>query len=139
MKKIAKSVKIFSNKIIKNKKGNIIKFLSRKDKFYKGFGDIYFSEIKRNKIKGWNLHKKNTCTIVVPEGTVNFKIFDPKKKKLIKISIGKKNNKILQIPPGIWFSFTTESKKAIVTNLMDKPHRKKETIKESSINGIKIK
>jgi dTDP-4-dehydrorhamnose 3,5-epimerase len=140
MKKTAKSVKIFSNKIIKNKKGDIIKFLSKNDKFFKGFGDIYFSEIKKNKFKGWNFHKKNTCTIIAPKGSINFKIFEPQKKRMLKITIGKNsNNKIIQIPPGHWFSFTTKSENAIIANLMSAPHKKNETIKKNTINGIVIK
>ena len=87
MKKIAKSIKVFKNIIIKNKKGDIIKFLNIKDKYFKGFGEIYFSEIKKNQTKGWNCHKKNTCTIVAPLGTVSFKIYNPKSKKIFKVSI----------------------------------------------------
>ena len=41
-----KSIKIFSSKIIKNNKGNLIKYVSSYDKFYEGFGEIYFNEIK---------------------------------------------------------------------------------------------
>ena len=37
-----KSIKIFKNKIIKNKKGDIIKFLDKNNKYYKSFGEIYF-------------------------------------------------------------------------------------------------
>ena len=44
-----KSIKIFSSKIIKNNKGNLIKYVSSYDKFYEGFGEIYFNEIKINK------------------------------------------------------------------------------------------
>ena len=44
---IVKSIKIQKNKIIFNNKGNIIKFLNKKSKQYKGFGEIYFSQIKK--------------------------------------------------------------------------------------------
>ena len=57
-------LKIFQNKIIKNSKGDILKFVSTKNVFFKRFGEIYFSEIKKNKTKGWNFHKKNTCLII---------------------------------------------------------------------------
>ena len=42
-----KSIKIQNNKIIRNKKGNILKFLNCKSKQFKGFGELYFSEIKK--------------------------------------------------------------------------------------------
>ena len=139
MKKIVKSVKVLKNKIIKTKKGDIIKFLNKKHDFYKGFGEIYFSEIKKNQIKGWNFHKKNTCNISVPIGNVEFSVFNPQKRKLIKIKIGNKNNKIIQIPPGNWFSFKSYSKLSIVANLMNDLHYKNETKKENKINNIYIK
>tara|TARA_X000000368_G_C22979098_1_gene689043 strand:- start:479 stop:898 length:420 start_codon:yes stop_codon:yes gene_type:complete len=139
MKKIVKSVKVLKNKIIKTKKGDIIKFLNKKHVFYEGFGEIYFSEIKKNQTKGWNFHKKNTCNISVPLGSVEFSVFNPQKRKLIKIKIGNKNNKIIQIPPGNWFSFMSNSKLSIVANLMNKLHNKSETKKENKINNIYIK
>ena len=139
MKKIAKLIKLKDYKIIKNKKGNIIKFLNKKNKLFQGFGEIYFSELKSKQTKGWNYHKKNTCTIIVPIGEVYFQIFNPRTKKLLKISIGKKNNKIIQIPPGYWFSFKSKTKNSLVANLMNKIHSKSETDKKSIINGIRIK
>ena len=41
-----KSIKILKNKIFKNKKGHLIKYISEKDKFFKKFGEVYFNEIK---------------------------------------------------------------------------------------------
>ena len=40
-------VKLKKIKIIKNKKGNIIKFLNFKKNFFKNYGEIYFSEVKK--------------------------------------------------------------------------------------------
>jgi dTDP-4-dehydrorhamnose 3,5-epimerase len=134
-----KSIKIINNKIIKNKKGDVIKFLNKKNNLFRGFGEIYFSEIKKNHTKGWNFHKKNTCTILVPFGSVEFNIFNPQNKKLTKITIGKKNNKIIQIPPGVWFSFKSNTHISLVANLMNYIHAKKEAKKSSIINDIEIK
>ena len=58
-----KSIKIINNKIIKNPKGDIIKFLNRKSKLFSRFGEVYFSEIKKNKTKGWNIHFKSKCIV----------------------------------------------------------------------------
>ena len=44
-----KSIKIINGKILKNKKGNLIKYISKKNSFFKGFGEIYFNEIKLKK------------------------------------------------------------------------------------------
>ena len=62
-------VKIIKLKI-KNKKGNILKIINKKHKYFKNFGEIYFSKIKKNKIKGWNLHKRFYCHITICYGDV---------------------------------------------------------------------
>ena len=75
----------------------------------------------------------------MPLGSVEFSVFNPQKRKLVKIKIGNKNNKIIQIPPGNWFSFKSNSKLSIVANLMNNLHHKSETKKENKINNIYIK
>ena len=49
-----KLVKVLKNRIIKNKKGSIIKYISNKEKNFLGFGEVYFSEIKYKKTKAEN-------------------------------------------------------------------------------------
>jgi len=76
-------IKTISLKKIKTSKGDIYKFLSKQDKYFKKFGEIYFSEIKKNQKKGWNYHLKNICHISVIAGKVRFH-FLKKKAKVIK-------------------------------------------------------
>ena len=54
-------VKKIKQRIFKNPKGDLLKFVSKKNDFFKSFGEIYFNEINSNKKKGWILHKKNQC------------------------------------------------------------------------------
>ena len=77
-------VKLKKLKIINNPKGNIYKYISKKDSIFKKFGEVYFSEIFKGKIKGWNLHKKNTCIICVPSGKVKFILLSNGKNFFIK-------------------------------------------------------
>ena len=135
---IVKSIKLSKGQRIKNAKGDIIKFISKKHKFFNKFGEIYFSEIKKNKVKGWNFHKKYCCLLFVPSGKVKFIIFDPLKKKIKKIILSEKNTNILQIPPRHWFCFQSLTNKSIVTNLLDGEHDPKETKKSNFISNIKI-
>ncbi len=136
-------IKLLNLKIIKNSKGDILKFLNKKNKFLKSFGEIYFSEINNKKIKGWNYHKKNTCIVTVPFGRVLFRLIDGRKNsktfnKQTKFSISKNKYRALLIPPGIWFSFKSQGKKAIVVNFMDNIHSKTESIKSNIIKNIRI-
>tara|TARA_B100000989_G_scaffold287265_1_gene256737 strand:- start:883 stop:1287 length:405 start_codon:yes stop_codon:yes gene_type:complete len=130
-----KSVKVKKNKIIKNKKGSIIKFLKKNDKIFKSFGEVYLSEIKKNEIKGWNYHKKYTCIITVPTGRVEFKIVN-NKEKLLKKKITKKETLI--IPPRNWFSFKSLTNNSILINIINGIHSDNETKKSKIIKNIKI-
>mgnify|MGYP000930972650 CR=1 FL=1 len=134
----------FENKnIFKNKKGDILKYISKKDFFFKGFGEIYFSEILKNKTKGWNFHKRNTCLLIVPYGKVKFSFIDGRKKsksyniKVIK-NLSKKNLQVAVVPPGIWFSFKSITKLSLVANLLNKVHKNNETLKSNKIRNITI-
>ena len=136
-------LKIFKQKVIKNKKGDILKFLSKRDFFFKKFGETYFTEIKKNKTKGWNYHKKNNCIIAVPYGKVGFWFIDGRKNsssyyKEDKIIIGKNNYKIILVPPKIWFSFKSFAKISIVANCIDRPHSDNETLKSTNIKNYEI-
>tara|TARA_A100001015_G_scaffold297870_1_gene379884 strand:+ start:4854 stop:5267 length:414 start_codon:yes stop_codon:yes gene_type:complete len=134
-----KSIKVLKGKRIKNYKGDIIKFISKKDKVFKKFGEIYFSEIKKNKTKGWNFHKRYTCLLIVPFGKVEFLIANRLLKKTKKIILSDKNCKILQIPPKYWFCFRSLVKKSIIANILDNVHNSNETKKSNMIQSIKIK
>lgn len=125
-----KTIKLIDLKTIKNPKGDILKYLSKNSKYYKKFGEIYFSEIKKNKKKGWNLHKTNNCFITVPYGKVEFLIQKDKSRIVKKVILSKKNYKLLIIPKSYWFSFKSLSKISIVVNSLETIHHDKETIKK---------
>ncbi len=131
-------------KIIKNKKGDLIKYLSSKDNFFQKFGEIYFSEIKKGQTKGWKLHKKFKCHLAVISGSVTFNFVDFRKNsktylKRDKIRLSKKNHGILLVPPNIWFSFTTKNKVSIVVNTLNYPHSDSETKNKLITNSFKEK
>jgi dTDP-4-dehydrorhamnose 3,5-epimerase len=136
----ARSIKLRKNKIIPNRKGDIIKFINKNSKDFSRFGEIYFSEVKKNKTKGWNIHYRYQCILAVPFGEIDFSFFNStsKKKNIRKIVISKKNNYSIVVPPGTWFSFKSNVKLSIVTNLLSGIHDNKESDKSNIINGIKI-
>tara|TARA_B100001013_G_C24290081_1_gene316469 strand:- start:91 stop:498 length:408 start_codon:yes stop_codon:yes gene_type:complete len=122
-------------KVIKNTKGDILKFISSKNSFYKKFGEVYFSEIKKDKIKGWNLHTKYTCFLSVLSGSVTFNFEDDRKQSKTyklkkKITLGKKNYGILIVPPNIWFNFRGNTNNSVIVNALNYPHNKSETRKK---------
>ena len=134
-------IKIIKKKIIKNTKGDIRKFINKKSEAYKKFGEIYFSFIKKNKIKGWNYHKKNTCLISLVAGKVSFNFVDDRKysksyKSKNKITLNINKNNIILIPPKIWFCFKAINEDSILVNFLNNIHSKNET-KKQKIENIK--
>lgn len=128
---IISGVKIIKIKKIFNKGGKIFKFVTKKDKYFEGFGEIYFNFINKNAFKGWIYHKKNQCILTVVSGYVKFNLIAKIRGKKIKktFSINSKDQKILIIPKNIWFSFVG-LQKSIVANLIQYPHNDKEVIKK---------
>ena len=108
-------------KIIKSNKGNIIKFLNFKKKLLNKYGEIYFSEVKKNHFKGWKFHKFRNQILTICSGSV---VFSFKKKingKIKKIKMSYPNNLFsIFIPKKTHYSFKCTSKKtAIIINLID--------------------
>ena len=134
-------IKLFKLKKIKIQKGNIYKFLSRNDKFFEKFGEIYISEIKKNSIKGWNYHLKNKCHLAVISGKVRFHLIKERNKKFFsrKIILSSNNYKLLVISPKIFFSFKGIDKKNLIINFLQNPHQKKESKKFKKVKDISIK
>ncbi len=137
-------VRKIKQKVLQNSKGDLLKFVSKKNGFFRSFGEIYFNEINLNKTKGWILHKKNQCIFTTVYGEVNFKLYDGRKKSSsfnneLNITLNKNKYNILIVPPGVWFSFTTKKKKSVIANLINKPHSDGESVKSNQINGIYIK
>tara|TARA_Y100000389_G_C17470774_1_gene530494 strand:- start:1490 stop:1900 length:411 start_codon:yes stop_codon:yes gene_type:complete len=131
-------IKIIKNKVFKSKKGNLVKYVSSKDKFFRKFGEIYFNEIKLKKKKGWILHKKNHCLIVCVTGKVKFFFIDRLKKEKY-ITLTSNSGNILKIPPRIWFAFQGLSKNSIIANLIETPHQDNEVIKNQTVKNYFIK
>ena len=122
-------IKTIKLKISTNPKGDVLKYLTKKNKYLKKFGEVYFTEIKKNKIKGWNFHKKCWCLFTVPYGKVKFTFAENINSKKKTIIIGKKNYSIIVVPPRIWFNFTSIKKISLVVNTLNQIHNKNETLK----------
>jgi len=139
-------VKLIKKKIIENKKGNIIKFVSTKDSFFKKFGEVYFNKINNNKTKGWIFHKKTNCILSLIYGNVIFHLIDGRKESKsynkenkIRLNSNSKNICILIIPKRVWFSISSREKDSLIVNIIEKVHSDKEVFKKNKIKNYFIK
>ena len=122
-------IKTYKLKVIKNKKGDILKYISARNNYFIKFGECYFNEVKKNQVKGWNYHKKNQCLLAVPFGKVEFTFMLDLGKKTKKIIIGKNNYSIIVLPPKIWFKLKSLEKLSLVVNTLNFPHEESEGLK----------
>ena len=114
--------------------GKILHVISKSSSEFKQFGEAYFNIIDPNVIKGWNMHLKGTCNIVVPKGEIKFVIKHNEDLFIEKISEKKYN--LLTIPPKNWFAFQNlSSKPSIMLNIFSIEHDPME-LKKLSLNKI---
>ena len=64
---------------ISNRKGKIIKILSKNSRNFKKFGEVYLSHVKYNSIKAWKKHSLANINLTVIKGKVKFVFYDQKK------------------------------------------------------------
>ena len=131
------NIQIYKLKKINLQKGNLIKFIEKNSKKYKGFGEVYFSTVKKNKIKAWKKHKKTYSNLVVVYGKVKFLIIDSNS-KLKKFILTSKNYKSILIPPNTFYGFMGMGRENIICNFINKPHSLDEHTNKN-INYFKYK
>mgnify|MGYP001558238524 CR=1 FL=1 len=121
-------VKIVPLRRILDERGNIMHMFKVTDPEFTKFGEIYFSTIFPDAIKGWHLHSKMTLNYAAVSGNIKLVLFDmrkdsPTKGVLQEVFIGEDNYCRVSIPPGVLNGFkAVGNQKAIVANCTDIPH-----------------
>tara|TARA_B100000886_G_C20424588_1_gene493288 strand:- start:3936 stop:4352 length:417 start_codon:yes stop_codon:yes gene_type:complete len=117
--------KVIIKKIIpiQNSKGKIIKFLDTSSKSYQGFGEVYFSYIKKNNIKAWKLNKNVTSNLIVPVGKVLIVIYDQNEKLILKRFVFAGTTVL--IPPLFYYGFMGIEENNLIVNFLNKKYTSK--------------
>ena len=109
-------------------RGEILHMLRRDDPHFEAFGEIYFSIVRPNVVKGWHLHRTMTLNYAVPVGSIRLVLFDarpasPSRGDIQEIELGPEAYKLVRIPPGIWNGFLgLGSSPSVVANCATEPH-----------------
>jgi len=129
--------------IIATDSGLIYHGLKNIDKGFKEFGEVYFSSLKKGKIRAWKLHKKMTLNLIVPVGKIHLCLFDDRKRsktfnETFKIILSQNPYFRLTVPPGIWFGFQGVSDGLnLICNVADISHDPNEVLRKD-IKEIKM-
>ena len=115
-------------KIVHHPKGDIYHAMKASSPGYQGFGEAYFSTIKKGAIKGWKRHNRLSLNLVVPLGQIEFILYDGRNestthKKFYSVTLGiVENYQRLTTPPGIWVAFQGKSEINLLMNILIEEH-----------------
>jgi dTDP-4-dehydrorhamnose 3,5-epimerase len=113
---------------ILDERGKIMKMLSVVDNSFQQFGEIYFSCIYPNAIKGWHIHQRMSLNYAVPHGRIKFVLYDDRKEsstrgEIQEIFLGPDNYCLVTVPPLVWNGFKgLGGEMAIVANCATLEH-----------------
>ncbi len=132
-------ISFYSRKRISIQGGDVLHFIRSNDKNFSSFGEVYFSFINYNSIKGWKCHNSMTMNLTCIFGEVQF-IFAHKEHEeewiFSEYILSPKNNGVLYVPPGYFFAFKGLIKPySIVSNLSNIVHNELE-VSRLSIDSI---
>ena len=128
-------ISLFPLKQISDERGSVYHYLKSTSPSYNGFGEAYYSKINESAIKGWKLHKRVSQNFCVPYGKVRMVIYDDRVGSSTKGLVNEivlddnENYNLLNMVPGLWYSFKCESKGfALLSNIIDIPHTPEESV-----------
>ena len=103
-------IKITPLKQIEDDRGKVMHMLRNDSKDFTKFGEIYFSTVHPNKVKGGHLHSKMTLNYAVLFGEIKLVLYDVRpnsktKGQLQEFFLSQKNYKLVSVPPLIWNGF----------------------------------
>ena len=113
---------------IPDERGCIFHMLRDDDPHFERFGEIYFSTVYPQVVKGWHLHSRMTLNYAVLQGMIKLVLYDaredsPTRGELKELYLGEQNYSLVKIPPGIWNGFKGISNQpSLVANCTTVPH-----------------
>jgi dTDP-4-dehydrorhamnose 3,5-epimerase len=120
-------VKVINLKRIPDERGTIYHMLRSTDAHFTKFGEIYFSKIYKDAIKGWHIHKQITLNYCVISGMVKLVLYDLRedsstKGNIMELFIGDDNYCLVQIPVGVANGHKGLTETALLASLPDVPY-----------------
>jgi dTDP-4-dehydrorhamnose 3,5-epimerase len=121
-------VKVVPLRRIPDERGTVMHMLRSTDPHFSQFGEIYFSTVYKDVVKGWHRHKQMTLNYACVAGRIKLAMFDdrpesPTRGTLDEVFLGPDEYSLVVIPPGIWNGFKGMSEPhAIVANCASHPH-----------------
>ena len=121
-------VTVIPLKQIPDERGKILHMLKISDSNFEKFGEMYFSMVYPNVVKGWHIHKRMNLNYAVPVGMIKLVLYDGRegsktKGELMELFVGEDNYVLVHVPFGVVNGFKgIGTKPALVANCATVPH-----------------
>jgi dTDP-4-dehydrorhamnose 3,5-epimerase len=124
---VIEGVSVIPLRRIPDERGTVHHMLKRTDPHFIEFGEIYFTTVYRDVVKGWHRHREMTLNYACVSGRIKLVLFDdrtgsPTVDELMEVFLGPDQYALVIIPPGVWNGFKGMSDEAIVANCCTHPH-----------------
>lgn len=126
---------------IPDERGTIMHMLKRTDPNFREFGEIYFTTVYKDVVKGWHKHREMTLNYACIYGRIKLALFDERatsntKGECQELFLGPDDYSLVVIPPDIWTGFKGMSAPvAIVANCCTHPHDPRLTTRLDPFNN----
>ena len=113
---------------IPDERGMVMHMLRADAPHFERFGEIYFSTVYPQAIKGWHRHRRMTLNYAVVSGMIKLVLYDdregsPTRAELMELYVGDQNYVLVTVPPLVWNGFKgVGTAPAIVANCATIPH-----------------
>jgi dTDP-4-dehydrorhamnose 3,5-epimerase len=120
-------VKVIPLRRIPDERGTIFHMLRKTDAHFMDFGEIYFSSIVKDAVKGWHRHRDMTLHYACMSGRVKCVVYDcrkgsPTEGGLMEIFLGPDSYHLFVVPPETWNGFKGLVTESIVANACTHSH-----------------
>ena len=113
---------------IYNPKGDIFHAMKKSDEGFDGFGEVYFSTIHQNDIKGWKKHTEMTLNLVVVSGEIEFVVYNDDSKTFFDMALSQDNYQRLTVSPNLWMAFKGLKENNMLLNIASIEHDSGEAV-----------
>jgi dTDP-4-dehydrorhamnose 3,5-epimerase len=121
-------VQVIPLRRIPDERGTVMHMLRSTDPHFKQFGEIYFSTVYRDVVKGWHRHREMTLNYACVFGRIKLVLCDERpgsasSGERLELFLGPDDYSLVVVPPGVWTGFKGMSDPmAIVANCATHPH-----------------
>ena len=118
-----------------DERGKVMHMLRCDDEHFDRFGEIYFSVVYPQVVKGWHLHRRMTLNYAVVEGRIKLALYDERlgsetAGEVMELVCGPENYCLVTVPPGVWNGFKgLGATPAVVANCATHPHDPDEIVR----------